>query len=184
MSLALFGNTDPGVVDSESDDHVITGFVLLRYAQDDFSLLRKLDGVTHQIGQHLPQSSSSSKDRRSEEIARIKSPDGIVDAVLVRSSYAAFGSSDYDVYLCPDGVKFEKDGIFFRHEDSLFGAEDVKGLELQWGEPRLLEIRYAKAEIAHFRNIWSERMGQNQGYIVELQLAPSEPYSLPESDRQ
>jgi hypothetical protein len=128
--------------------------------------------------------SSSSKSGWSEEIARIKSPDGIVDAVLIRSSYAAFGSSAYDVYLCPAGVMFENDGTFFKHEASLFGAEDIKGLQLHWRESKLLEIQYAKAEIAHFRNIWSEKAVQNYEYVVELQLAPSEPISLPESDRR
>jgi hypothetical protein len=119
-----------------------------------------------------------------EEIGRVKAPDGVVDAVLVRGNGGATTSFSYSVFLVPSATIFDERAPLFEPERALFVADHQKGLELVWRKPRFLEIRFAKARIFRFSNFWHSREVQNYQYVVELRLVPlDDGSSLPEGDK-
>jgi len=119
-----------------------------------------------------------------EEIERIKSPDGIVDAVLVRGHGGATTGFNFSVFLVPRGIKFDKKASWFEREQALFRADHDEGLQLVWRKPKFLEIRFAKARIFQFRNVWHSQEVQDYSYVVELRLVPlAENSSLSEKDK-
>jgi hypothetical protein len=121
---------------------------------------------------------------RHEEIGRVKSPDGVVDAVLVRGNGGATTSFTYSVFLVPAGTSFNETAPVFEPDFAKFLADHQVGLELVWRRPKFLEIRFAKARIFRFSNFWHSREVQDYRYIVELRLVPSdEASSLVERDR-
>lgn len=100
-----------------------------------------------------------------EEIVRKKSPDSIVDAVLVRTDAGATTSYGYMLYIVPSGKK-PKVG------NELLKADSLVNFTLNWTRPRFLEIRYEKGRIFCFTNFWHSKEIQNFEYIVELRLVP------------
>ena len=118
-----------------------------------------------------------------EEIGRVKSPDGVVDAVLVRSNGGATTSFGYSVFLVPVGTRFDQGAPVFQPDYALFVADHQVDLELVWKEPKFLEIRYAKARIFQFSNFWHSREVHNFAYTVEVRLVPSEDSSLLERQK-
>jgi len=105
------------------------------------------------------------------EILRIKSPDLLVEAVLLRSDVNATVSTPYKIFITPVGSKL-------KNEDELFRADHVEGLKINWLKNKLLEVRFDKARIFRFSNFWDSREIQNFKYIVELKLAPNLATSL------
>jgi hypothetical protein len=106
-----------------------------------------------------------------EEIARAKSLDGVVDAVIVRGNGGATTSYTYSVFIVPSGVAFdEKSPLFdFHKKQDLFGT-DTRDFQLVWKEPRSLEIRYRSIpRIFHYRNFWQSQEAQNN-YVVDVRL--------------
>jgi len=107
------------------------------------------------------------------EIARVTSPDGAVDAVMIQDNCGALCSYGYTVFIVPKGESAPRD---FKRQ--LFSADDMAGEKLVWKQPHLLEIVYSKARIYAFRNI-SYPFGEfgskprSWDYKVEIQLAPS-----------
>ena len=101
-----------------------------------------------------------------EEIERVRAPDSSTDAVVVRSNPGAMSSFQYQIYIVPaDGEPEEGDEIIY--------AENVRGLEINWRESRLLEIHYEQALISRFTNIWVEKGKTLQPqYWVEIRLVP------------
>jgi hypothetical protein len=119
-----------------------------------------------------------------EEIGRVKSPDGVVDAILARGSAGATTGFNFSVFLAPSGTTFDEKSPFFERERALFSADHHQGLQLVWSEPRLLELRYESARILHFSNFWHSQDVQQDQYVVELKLVPlAEPYALPLADK-
>jgi len=118
-----------------------------------------------------------------EETERIKSPDGVVDAVLVEGNGGATTSFNYAVFIVPSGTKFEEKSEWFERQRSLFSADHQKDLQLAWSKPKVLEIRYEKARIFKFSNFWHTQEVQNFEYVVELKLMPSGESSLAEQDK-
>ena len=107
-----------------------------------------------------------------EEILRIKSPDSVVDAVLVRTNAGATTSYGYMFYIVPTG-KEPKEG------NEVLKADNLVNVTLNWKEPRFLEISYEKGRIFSFTNFWHSKEVQNFEYIVELRLVPlTESFSL------
>lgn len=107
-----------------------------------------------------------------EEIVRIKSPDSIVDAILVKTDAGATTSCGYMLYIAPTGNK-PKIG------NELLKADNLVNFTLNWKRPRFLEIRYEKGRILYFTNFWHSKEVQNFEYIVELRLVPlTESFSL------
>jgi hypothetical protein len=120
----------------------------------------------------------------SEEIQRVKSPDGIVDAVLVRGSTGATTGFNVAVFLVPSGTRFDEKAPAFESDRSLFRADHYDRLQLIWQKPKFLEIRFAKARIFQFSNFWHSPDVQNYSYVVEVRLVPlDESSSLIEKDR-
>ena len=122
-----------------------------------------------------------------EEINRITSPDGVVDAVWVRGSGGATTGFIYSLYLVPKGLKFNRDDPAFKRDS--FSVEYSADLNFVWREPKLLEIRFRQARIVHFSNYWRYWNSQDPNnapkYVVELKLAPlTEGSALSDEDRQ
>jgi hypothetical protein len=122
------------------------------------------------------------------EQARVTSPNGQFDAVLVRDDGGgAAGGWEWYVYIVPKGNEVD-DG----KAHAVFNAGTLTGGKLVWGQPHLLEIQYDIAEINQFTNIWgssqaihSDSSSVQQEYLVEIRLSPSHPvFSLLTPDGQ
>ena len=113
-------------------------------------------------------------DAHFEEIARAKSPDGLVDAVLVRGNAGATTPYTFSAFLVPSGSVFDQTSPSFKIERALFVADHQEGLELAWRAAKFLEIRYAKARVYRFTNFWQAREVQDFTYVVELRLIPTD----------
>lgn len=81
-----------------------------------------------------------------EETARVTSPDGVVDAILIRINPGAFSGYLYHVHIVPKGAQSSGAPV-------LNGKHFVQE-KLRWIEPHLLEVQYAKARVFHFGNLW------------------------------
>jgi len=106
-----------------------------------------------------------------KEIARITSPDSLVDAVLAERGVDATVATPSEVYIVPKGG----------HPvgQPLLRADHMQGLTLVWRQPRLLELHYTKGRIFSFSNFWESPDVQSSTYVVELRLVPaSDAYSL------
>jgi hypothetical protein len=108
-----------------------------------------------------------------KEIARVASPDGKVEAVMIRDNCGAPCSYGYSVYIVPRGVKPSADS-----QGGIFYAEDMEEAQLTWKQPHLLSVGYRKALIYKLRNLSYPfgESGANEGdwtYKVEIQLEPS-----------
>ncbi len=111
---------------------------------------------------------------------RIKSPDGIVDAVHVQGNCGATTSFSEHIFIVQSGTKTPPP----RKRYQVFSADHVKGLRVKWREPKVLEIHYKEARIFDFTNFWQSKDVQNFSYVVEIRLRPeTEDYSLSRSDR-
>ncbi len=110
----------------------------------------------------------------SVELARVPSPDSLVDAVVTRvSEGGATVPFSYRVYIVPRGTQPPEDRGFEN-----FAANRVEDLTVQWRHPKFLEIRYKEADIYDFSNYWRSKDVQNFGYLVELRLVPPNSWSL------
>lgn len=117
--------------------------------------------------------------KEAEEL-RITSPNGQLDAVLVRQDAGGAGGGwDYYVYIVAKGKRV------ITNAHSVLYAGTLRGEKLVWADPHLLNIQYDIANIHEFRNLWglSEIQavgGAGEGdYLVEIRLAPtSKDFSL------
>jgi hypothetical protein len=126
-------------------------------------------------------------DRR--EVSRVTSPDGRTDAVLQAADGGATTSIAYQLYLAPKGTqKLPSD------EFSVFIADHVEDLKVDWIEPKMLEISYREARIFKFTNVGhgsysvadqtgAGNLDQPTSYLIELRLHPTSNRSLNERDR-
>src|SRR5882724_1283170 len=106
------------------------------------------------------------------EAARVNSPDGKLDAVLVEDiSGGPLGGVFWSVYVVPKGKTVPTE-ITAR----LFFADELTKGAIVWSKPHLLEIHYDKASIMQFRNFSTEY--ENGLEYVELRLVPSSERSL------
>jgi len=110
-----------------------------------------------------------------EELARVTSPNGNLDAVLMRYTYggAAGGGVDSNVYIVrKDSPVVSKPG----HE--ILRADPMSGGALVWKRNHMLQIQYDVAHIQAFRNLWGLSEIENVGptgerdFEVEIQLVP------------
>lgn len=105
-------------------------------------------------------------DSLEDEIQRVPSPDGEVDAVVTRIGGGGVTISDlWWVYLVPSGTPITKD------EQPLIRATHVSpGFSVVWQRARIVEIGYEKAKISHFTNVWYYRRLDGSLDRVELKL--------------
>jgi hypothetical protein len=107
------------------------------------------------------------------ELKRVTSPDGAVDAILARVETDSLSADGFAVYLASSGKELDLQSLNF--DRKVFYANRIDDLELVWREPKFLEIRYSRGDIFDFRNNWWLR----SDYIVEIRIVPkSEPFSL------
>jgi hypothetical protein len=101
------------------------------------------------------------------EIQRSRSPDGLLDAVVVQSQPGfSIEPDSYRIYLARSG----SDTL----DNPVLVATDLEGLKMQWAAPHLLELSYSSACIASFRNHWANMAFRNGDYYVEVRLESPE----------
>lgn len=99
------------------------------------------------------------------EVIRSISPDGLVDAVLLRENPGVLSDFRYLLYLVPSG-----------HRISGAPVLDARALldeDLQWNQPRMLELAFAKGQIKHFENVWERQAENGRRHTVEIRLSPT-----------
>jgi hypothetical protein len=93
-----------------------------------------------------------------KEVARVGSPDGTVDAVLLRDGrFGATVGYIYALYIVPSD-----DRIFGDEDKYVLGADhlDEYGMQLTWQGAHVLQVRYESAGIRGFKQEWaSEGVG-------------------------
>ena len=111
---------------------------------------------------------------KADEETRVTSPNGELDAVLVREDGGgAPGGWEWYVYIVAKG-----NPVVRPRSHSIFNAGTLTDEKVIWTQEHLLEIHYDIAEINQFTNIWGSseiqngRKGRNE-YFVEIRLAPS-----------
>jgi len=107
-----------------------------------------------------------------QEVARVTSPDGAVDAVMENMDCGAPCPSEYSVSVVAKGGSVPTDRTQY-----VFLAADAVSLQIRWKQPHLLEIAYDRAFIDSFRNV-TYPLGtagneESWRYGVEIRLAPS-----------
>lgn len=117
-----------------------------------------------------------------QELARVTSPSGTVDAVLLKVATleGATGDGRDDLYLVPVGERIEDSA----NPEKVLGIEEVdnlrRGIELHWADDGLLEIRYEAAAILDFKNFAYIPGERDEEIVVELRLeAPKGEPGLP-----
>ena len=113
-----------------------------------------------------------------KEIERVKSPDGLVDAILIEIETDPLSANGFIICLAPSGTDIKH--LTRSYEPNIFYANRLQDLRLVWREPKLLEIRYKRAAVLRFRNNhWIRGVGGQEAYEVELRLMPEGAHSLP-----
>jgi hypothetical protein len=82
-----------------------------------------------------------------DEVARVRSPDGKVDAVLVESNGGATTSFGYDVYVVGAEHSYKSATSAVR----LYGAvrnASAYGANMLWASPSELEVQFLSAEVS------------------------------------
>ena len=120
---------------------------------------------------------SHSDSRGDEEEMRVTSPDGLLDAVMVREMWGgAVGGIEWRVFIVRKG-----DSVPNNWRSIVFRSDKLKGEKLVWRQSHLLEIHYDIADINDFHNLWASDQVENVGstgehdYLVEIRLAPYSP---------
>jgi hypothetical protein len=104
-------------------------------------------------------------DISSREEQRFLSPDGRVEAILIKQDAGATTSYTYKLYIVPSGDNFKKG-----HE--VFIADKMIGLSISWDRAKSLDIKFKDGRIFHFKNFWSSKEVDNFKYNVSLNLRP------------
>jgi hypothetical protein len=107
-----------------------------------------------------------------QEIVRVTSPDGTVDAVMEMANCGAPCSVVYSVSIVPRSGAGLRDPV-----RQVFIADDMVNAQIRWNEPHLLSIGYDKAFIDSFRNVaypfGKPGNADSWHYAVEIHLMPS-----------
>lgn len=96
--------------------------------------------------------------------SRIPSPDGRVDALVMRAGVPPGGDLAHCVQIVPAG------GSPTGRDYDRFRADRVEGLRVAWTGDRTLVVEYAHARIYLFSNFWRSREVDDFGYVVEVRL--------------
>ena len=113
-----------------------------------------------------------------KEIERVKSPDGLVDAILIEVETDPLSSNVFIICLAKSGTRVED--LAGSSEPNIFKANRLQDLKLIWSEPKFLQISYKNAAVLAFRNYhWMTGVEGQESYKVELRLLPEGEHSLP-----
>jgi hypothetical protein len=111
------------------------------------------------------------------EEARVTSPDGQWDALMIREPQGgALGGTWWNVFIVPRAKGAPR-------EDShvIFQSPTITGQRLVWKQAHLLEVHYDVAHVVQFRNLWGSyelgdsKISEKPNYYVEVRLVPSSP---------
>lgn len=103
-----------------------------------------------------------------EVVQRLSSPDGSMDAVLLRYSGAGpTVGSTFSGHIVPEGDVPSENNV-------IFNAERVRGtgIDFRWVEPDLLVVHYDTARIGQFQNEWWNGKTGSERRTVEIRLVP------------
>ena len=99
------------------------------------------------------------------EVARVQSPSGRVDAIIIEANTGPKASSSYDVFLVPSGQDHSS-GI---HIASLYAArrsQSAYGVNLKWNGAEELAIEYLEANAAEVL----QELARIEGEQVQVKL--------------
>jgi len=96
---------------------------------------------------------------------RLPSEDGIVDVVVSERDCGATTSKSKFIFIVPKGNSVND-------ETPVFIADNVKKLEVNWGEPKELFISYDHARIFNFTNFWHSKSVDNFNYEIRIREIP------------
>ena len=100
---------------------------------------------------------------RYEEIARLPSPDGVVEAVVVEVEAGGGNPYAYQLHLVPRGAKWQKG------RERLVYSDPVR-FRVVWTEARRLELCYDDAHIYPRATRPEPRPGQPPEDLVDIKL--------------
>jgi hypothetical protein len=108
-----------------------------------------------------------------QEILRVTSPDGAVDAVFVKPRFRSIG--DDAVYIVLKGEPVPSRGPQLR------GSVFTPPPQLVWRRSHLLQVDYLHGCISGFTNFWHSYDLENGNYYVELVLNPANDFPCVDS---
>ncbi len=111
-----------------------------------------------------------------DEVARVRSPSGNADAVLIESNGGATTSYGYAVYVVPAGAEVDEAG----RVANLEGADrndQASGANLRWTGPSYLRIEFLSAEQAQV--VRSHLNVGNESVVVSLRDSIVDPEAPP-----
>ncbi len=112
-------------------------------------------------------------------VARIPSPDGRSDALVVRErGCGATCDIAHGVYLVAHGQPLPDDA-----DQAQLLLNDAEGLRVRWRDPHMLLVEYRRAVVYRFGNRWYRDVRPSEPgerfYLVEVRLAPADSVSFP-----
>ncbi|MBF0172935.1 MAG: hypothetical protein HQL83_05755 [Magnetococcales bacterium] len=107
-----------------------------------------------------------------EEVFRVRSPDGVVEAVLVASDAGATTAVGHQLYLVPAGGQPEE-------KWKQMNAYRASNIRVKWRDNDYLEVYYDTGKIFNFSNEWYLQPTKPY-HTVEVRLIPTRLHSLPQ----
>ena len=99
------------------------------------------------------------------EIQRLNSSDGMVDAIIIERDAGAMTTCRTIVFIVPKDTAPNNKSI------PVFEAKRIYDLTLTWTDKNKLIIKYAKADITHFRN-YIYPFSNNYEYEIRVSEGP------------
>ena len=111
------------------------------------------------------------------ERARVSSPQGIVDAILVTKDAGTTVAQPVEVHIVPKGSRALPSTMVMR-------GDHFENVSLVWKEERFLQVRYETGRVFSFRNFWQSSEIANFSYVVEIRLFPArDSFSIGRTDK-
>jgi hypothetical protein len=99
-----------------------------------------------------------------DEVLRLSSPDGVLDAVVMRVNPGAFSSFLYNLYLVPKGTK-RIEGV----EDPILCTSEGDAPTIRWERSHFLNVDIVNSHVTFFANLWYSNKVND--YYVELNFS-------------
>jgi hypothetical protein len=111
-----------------------------------------------------------------QEVTRVTSPDGVVDAVFVRPRFRSIGGDA--IYVVLKGEPVPSRGPQLR------GTVFKEAPNLVWRRSHLLQVDYLHGCISGFNNLWHSYDLDDGNYYVELVLNPGSDFPCVETSHE
>ena len=129
-------------------------FAMTRLLRKNLSLLLLLAAVT------------ACDDVGLEELKRSPSPDGKVEAVLIRVSGYATDGFGYRVYIVLPQERIDN----LDDTDANLVTYKVDHIDIEWSGDKELSITYGEMKILHFSNFWNSKELDNFEHEIRIDL--------------